>query len=489
MTTIFYPVKCNATVIRLLTIALFFDFGLSVSSCKTTNINAEAPDKVLPTAPNIAIAPSVINVPVSIPVKQLEGRINQELNGVIYKDDNIEDDNYKMTITKNGKITVNADNNKILFAIPLHIWVMGRWQWEPCSICPKISKTQSSEFDIVVTSQSSVSLTENWQVKTETTGDYTWGQQKPNLEIGPIKIPISGVVDLALKPQMAKISARFDQEIQNRINIKDYAKKAWIAAQQPIQIDKTYNTWLVLTPSEISATPLQAKAGQLNMTIGIKTLIETVSGSMPQPVIDQNLPKLTTHNGINDDFNLGLSGEISYALASDILSKQVGGQTYNFDDNKYQMKIDSISLNGNADYVLIKIDLNGKQVKGGKPIKGTVYMQGVPYYDQNDMTIKVNDLKYSVKTKNVLVKSANWLLKAGFENQLKKYLVFPIKDRLEESRKMVQTSLNNNSRINDNAYYKGTITSLEPQGIYLTPTSLKAIVNAKGKITIIVDKL
>jgi len=461
-----------------------------LTSCKTVSINSSPPDKVSPTAPNLAIVPSTINVPVSINVKQLENRVNQELTGVIYKDDNIKDNNYKMTITKTGQITVSADNNKITFNVPLHIWVEGRWQLDVCSFCPKLSKTQDAEFDIVVTSQSSISLTENWQIKTQTIGDYSWGNQKPSLDIGPIKIPVSSVIDIALKPQMDKISARFDQEIQKRVNIKDYVLKAWVAAQQPVLVDKTYNTWLVISPSEVSATALQAKSGQLNMTIGIKATIQTISGEMPHPVINNTLPNLKTHDGISDDFNIGLSGEISYTLASEILRQQIGKQTYKFDDDKYQMTVDSINLTGNADYVLIRLDLKGRQLKGeSKDINGTVYMQGVPYYDAIDMSIKVKDLQYNIKTKNVLIKSAGWLLKAGFENQLKKYLVFPVKDKLEQTRQMVQSSINNNSHINDNISFKGTITTLEPQGIYLTPTSLKAMVNAKGKITIYIDKL
>jgi len=466
-----------------------FIIGL-LPSCKTVNINAAAPDKVAPTAPNLAPVPSTINVPVSFNVKQLENRINQELNGVIYKDDNIEDDNYKMTITKNGQITVTADNDKVSFNVPLHIWVMGRWQLDVCSFCPKLSKTQTAEFDIVVTSQSTIALTEDWKIKTQTIGDYTWGNQKPTLDIGPVKIPISSVIDIALKPQMGKLSARFDQELQNRVNIKDYIQKAWIAAQQPILVDKDYQTWLIVTPTEVSATPLKAKAGQLNLTVGIKAIIQTISGGMPQPVVNTVLPKLNTHDGVSDDFNIGLSGDITYTLASDILRKQVGGQTYKFDDDKYQMTIDSVNLTGNADYILIRLDLRGKQLKGGsKDIKGTVYMQGVPYYDPADMSIKVKDLQYNIKSKNVLVKSAGWLLKAGFENQLKKYMIFPVKDKLEDTKKMVQNGINNNGHINDNITLKGTLNSLEPQGIYLTPNSLKAMVNAKGKINIVLEKL
>src|SRR5207244_2626514 len=89
---------------------------LLLGSCKTLNINSEPPDQNTSVAPEIPKLPSMINVPVSLPVKEVENRLNSALTGVIYKDDNIEDDNYKMTITKKGKISVNADNNKIIFS-------------------------------------------------------------------------------------------------------------------------------------------------------------------------------------------------------------------------------------------------------------------------------------------------------------------------------------------------------------------------------------
>ncbi len=454
-------------------------------SCKTVNINSEAPDKVLPTAPRNEQNISNINVPVSIPVSQLQNRINQDLNGVIYKDDQFKN-NIKMTITKTGTITVTADNNLINFSIPLHINVLG--QYQPCSICPTLSK--GTEFDIVIKTSSTLSISSSWQLQTKTTGDYNWGQQKPSLDFGPVTIPLSTVIDLTLKPQLDKLFARLDQEIQNRVSVKKYAQDAWVAAQHPFMLDKTYNTWLFINPIGISATQVQTKAGQINMTIGIKSFISTVSGNIPHPVVNNTLPPLNTNDGTDNGFNIGLSGEITYNFASQLIQNEVDGRTYNLDNNNYSMKVDSIILSGNADYILIRLDLEGQHLKGNhKTIKGTVYMQGVPYYDPADMTIKVKNLEYSVKTKNVLIKSANWLLKAGLENEVKKNLVFPLKDKLQETQQMIQKSINNNVRINDNAYFKGNITSIEPESIYLTPMSIVAIVNAKGTITIVVDKL
>ena len=470
----------------LFTVGFISMISALLPSCKSVNINSAAPDKELSTAPKIPQVVSVINVPVSIPVSQIQNRINQEVNGVIYKDDQFK--NYiKMTITKTGTIVVTADNNLLNFSVPLHINVQA--QYQPCSICPTLSK--SAEFDITIKTSSSISISPNWQVQTKTSGDYDWGQQKPSLSIGPVNIPLSSVIDLALKPQLDKIFARFDQEIQSRVTIKDYVQKAWVAAQQPFMVDKTYNTSLVISPIGVSASPLLAKSGQINMNIGIKCYISTISGDAPpHSIVNNTLPNLEAFSSTDNGFSVALNGEVTYAFASKMLSSQVGGQTYQLDDNKYAMKVDSISLTGNADYILIRLDLEGKQLSGNqKTIKGTVYMQGVPYYDPLDMSIKVRNLDYSVKTKNVLIKSAGWLLKAGLENEIKKHLVYSLKDKLEDTKQALQKSISSNVRINDNAYFKGTVNSIDPQAIYLTPFSMVATVNAKGSITIVVDKL
>jgi hypothetical protein len=73
--------------------------------------------------------------------------------------------------------------------------------------------------------------------------------------------------------------------------------------------------------------------------------------------------------------------------------------------------------------------------------------------------------------------------------KIQEKIQFPIKDKIEDARKMVQDGLNKNGRINNSILLKGTITSLVPKGIYLTPTAIKAVVYGKGNVSVIIDKL
>jgi hypothetical protein len=459
---------------------------LVLASCKRTNISSDAPDKLSPTA-IFERKISTINVPISIAVKELEGRINQQFSSVLYKDDDLAGDNVKVTVTRSGNIGVKTVNNKLSFTVPIHVWGLGSWEWQACSFCPKLSKSQATNFDMNISVETLLELTEDWQIKTTTTGNYNWGKTRPTLNIGPISVPLSGIIDMALKPQMNKIAAQMDKEIQNRVNIKQYVQKAWVDVQQPILLDQAMNAWLAVSPQELRITPLTAKEGTISMKVGIKSFIEVVSGSKPAPVINGVLPRLITDPNLADDFEIGLIGEISYDQATALLKQQVLNKPYTFENNKYLVIVKDLALSSNGDKLLMDMVVDGKA--GKKKLGGRIYMEGIPYYDAATSSVRVKDFDYNVKTKNVLLKSASWLANVGFHKKLEEMLVFPLEGQLKDMQKAVQDNLDKSIKFGSALTLKGNLAGITPEGIYLTPNSIKAVINAKGKLTAVVDKM
>ena len=146
--------------------------AVTLPSCKsTTKLNTASPAAQVMAAPKFERKFSTINVPVSFRVNTLQAKLNKEFTGTLYNDQNLEDDNVAIKVTKKGEVGIKAENNKIYFTIPLHIWVKGQYKWEACSMCPTIEKTESTEFDITLKSESALSLTEDYKVKTTTVGD------------------------------------------------------------------------------------------------------------------------------------------------------------------------------------------------------------------------------------------------------------------------------------------------------------------------------
>jgi len=464
---------------------------LALPGCSSTEkLNATAPATTT-TAPVYQPSLSSVTVPVSVPVTAIEQRLNQELKGVLYKDDKLEGDNVAVTITKNGLMRVRADKDKIYFSVPLHIYAKGRWKWDPCKLCPAIDKTEDTSFDMVINTESKVSLTEDYKINTVTSGDFEWGDTKPTIQLGPLTIGLARFVEPAMRSQMDKLTKQLDQELQNRLNIRQYVSQAWVMIQEPIKLDDGMNAWLSVVPKQVRMTPLQARNGNLSTSIGISSYITVTTNGKPAIQPDKILPKLIVDSRLSDDIRIGLTANIPYEHASRLLQAQVAGQTYTFDDGKSKLMINDAAIAPGGEQLVLMLDVNGKTKAGlfSKKVVGKVYLRGTPYYDAATASIKVRDVDYDLDTKDKLLNTASWLAKNKFTDMIEEQVSFPVQSQLNDAKKMLQATLNQQSRINESLLLKGTIQEITPDNIYLTPEGIKAVVNATGTLTATVDKL
>jgi hypothetical protein len=370
------------------------------------------------------------------------------------------------------------------------VYAKGRWLWEACKICPTLQKTEDTEFDMVIKSESLLAFTEDYTVKSQTTGDFEWGQTKPMLTLGPLKISLARFVEPAMHKQMGALTAQLDREIQNRLNLKDYVRQAWLLVQQPIPLNQQLNAWLSIKPQDIRISPLVARNGELTLQIGFSSYLQAVTDGKPLATPNPNLPRLITNSQISNEVQIGLVSEISYAHATKLLHQQVVGQKYEFEGGKSQVTVHDLAVSGSGDKVVLMLEVTGKTKAGlfTKNIAGKIFLKAVPYYDAATASIRVRDLDYDLATKDKIVQTASWLTKDKFVDNIQAQVSFPVKSQLEDTRKLLQRTLDQSGRVNDMVLLKGQITEIVPEAIYVTPTSLKALVNAKGNLSARIEK-
>ena len=452
-----------------------------------------------PTAPTQEAGPtpvfqpklSTINIPVSFRLTTLEDKLNQEFAGILYKDEDLTGDNVAVTVSKTGKMSMQAEGNKIFFTVPLHVYAKGRWRWEACKICPTFQKTEDTEFDLVVKSESILSFTEDYRVKTITSGNFEWGTTKPYLTLGPLKIGLARFIEPQMRKQMATLTARLDTEIQNRLLLKEYVQQAWLQLQQPIPIDKKLDAWLTITPQDIRVSPLVAHNGELVLQIGLNSYLQTVTNGKPTINLNTVLPKLVTDTRMANNIQIGLASEITYDHATKLLKEQLVGKRFTSAGNKDEILVHDLALSTSNDKMVLMLDVTGKTKTGffTKNITGKIFLKAMPYYDAATASIKVRDLDYDLNTKDRILQTASWLAKNRFVESIQGQISFPVKDQLNNARNLVQKTLDQSERIHESVVLKGQITEMVPDAIYLTPTSIKVVVNAKGNLTAFIDKL
>jgi hypothetical protein len=167
------------------------------------------------------------------------------------------------------------------------------------------------------------------------------------------------------------------------------------------------------------------------------------------------------------------------------------GQQYTFEKGKDQVTVHDLAISGSGDKVVLMLDVTG-QTKAGlftKNIAGKVFLKAQPYYDAATASIRIRELDYDLATKDKILQTASWLAKNKFIENIESQISFPVKSQLESTRKLLQHTLDQSAQVNDQVSLKGSITEIVPEAIFVTPTSLKAVVNAKGNLSARIEKI
>lgn len=425
---------------------------------------------------------STLNVPVEMPVSELELQLNNSIKGLIYEDNSYEDDqdNLKARVWKLDRIRIVAKDSTFLFEVPLKIWVSAGYKISPLGIT--MSGYKDTEFSIRLRLISKIGISPSWQVHSDTYVDsYDWITE-PNVKVGTFKIPIKAMVSRLLNRNFEKISSAIDEQINGTIDLKKYAEVAWNLARQPVLLSKEYDTWLVVQPSSVTMTPLLVNGNILRATIGVQAFTQTVT-SVEKPTVPKasGLPQLQILDKVPGNFKIGLISLISYEEASRLASKNFSGKSYSFVKGQYTVQVTGIEMYGQNERLVIKVNLTGS-------MNGYIYLKGVPYYDPVTQMLSLKDLDYDLDTKNSIIRTANWLLQGKFSKMMENALVFPVGEQISSTRKIIQ-QLIKSYKVTDGIQLKGELSEIAPDRVYLTPKHLYSVVFAQGNVSLKVHGL
>jgi len=457
--------------------ACLFIVGIGFSltqGCKSPGIATQAPSE---NYINIEYKPkpSAISIPVEIDVKSVETLLNKELNGLIYEDNSLtnnNNDNLLLKVWKRDNFKIDMEGDQLSYRIPLKIWAKAGFKFEKLGI--SISDYRDFNIEIALKFRTKVTLNKDWTLTTKTLSDgYDWISQ-PTVNIAGYNMPIKFVADAILRANQSKISDEVDDAIKTKIDIKSLISTPWKMVQKPFKLSDDYKMWLKITPTEVFSQPLLSKNNKIKNIIGFKTTTETFIGSEPPYKINNTPPEITILNKVDDGFEINVLSDIPISEANTLARKYLIGKT--FDNGNKKITINEMRLYGGDGKIIVETDVTGS-------LNGKLYFTGVPYYDASDSTIRVKDFNFEMHTKNALLRSANWLMHASFVNMIVKRLEFPLNSNIRDAKKMIQHSLANYD-MGMGTTLKGNLDDIKVDGVLLTRESIKASIVFKGKLNI-----
>tara|TARA_R110000868_G_scaffold363551_1_gene625871 strand:+ start:5089 stop:6492 length:1404 start_codon:yes stop_codon:yes gene_type:complete len=459
-------------------LVLFCSFLWSCSTSQKIDTLRPAPDDASPIV--YENAPSFINLPISVKLKDVENKTNSLLNGLIYEDTNIEDDDIEIKIWKLAPITIQNENavsgEKIKTILPLKAIIKYRIGTKTMGV--ELYNTREFNLNGIITLTSDVALN-NWKLKTKTQLKSLDWNESPTMTVFGKNVPVTYLINPAIQIFKSKIERKIDDAIEKSMDFKPNVLTALEKICTPFQMNEAYESWLRIVPIEIYTTAAKLKDDTFLLQMGMKCNMETLIGLEPESKFDANKIIIKPVVKIPNQITANIVAVSTYQDASKIIRKNFIGQ--DFGSGSKKVKIQDVSIWHKEGKMVIALELIGS-------VNGTIYLAGFPQYDDKTKEIYFDKLDYVLDTKNKLMRTANWLAQGIVLRKIQENCRYSIQPNLEEGKKTMTSYLKNYSPI-PGVFVNGKMDDIRFQKIELTKNAIIAFIKVNGEINISVDGL
>ena len=468
-------------MLKFFPITLVFLIVFLISSCSTSNKIAALkpePDNASPLIYDNT--PSFVNLPISVKLKDVENQTNALLNGLIYEDNNIEDDNIEMKIWKLAPITIENDkesvDGKIKTVLPLKALVKYRIGTKKLGV--ELYNTKEFNLNGVVTLMSDVSLT-NWKLNTKTELKSLDWNESPTMVVFGKNVPVTYLMTPAIKIFKSKIEKSIDAAIEKSMDFKPNVLAALEKICTPFQMSEAYQSWFRIVPIEIYSTNAKLKNDTFLMEMGMKCTMETLIGNKPESKFDATKITLKPVAKIPNQITANIAAVSTYTEASKIMTKNFAGQEFGSGNKK--VKVQKVDIWHQKGKMVIALEVLGT-------VNGTIYLTGFPQYNEQTKEVFFDKLDYALDTKNKLMRTANWLAQGLVLRKIQESCRYSIVPNLEEGKQNMMAYLKNYSPM-PGVFVNGKIDNVQFQKIQLTNKAIIAFIKVNGTVNVSVDGL
>jgi len=457
--------------------AIIFITSLLLGSCASNQKIAALkpePDDASPLVyDNVS---SFIDLPITIKLKDIENQVNKNMNGLIYEDTNIEDDNYTVKVWKLAPITLASQNGKIKTVLPLKVLVNYRYGTSKLGI--SLYDTREINLNGVITLISEVTLN-NWKLNTNTEFKSLDWKESPSITIAGKSIAITYLINPALRLFKSKIEKNIDETIKKSMDFKTNVLDALEKVCTPSEMSADYQSWLRIVPVELYTTEAVLKKDEITMEMGLKCTIETLIGQKPESRFDRSKIVLKPVSKMPDKITANIVAVSTYKDASAIMTKNFQGQEFGSGSKK--VKVQNVAIWHKDGKMVIALDMTGS-------LNGTIYLAGFPQYNESTKEIFFDQLDYALDTKSKLIRTANWLASGIILKKIQESCRYSIKPNLDEGKQSILKYMKNYSPM-PGVFVNGNVNDIEFKKVQLTNKAIIAFLTINGQVNITVDGL
>lgn len=453
-----------------------------LNACNTTTIVPEPPavsDGSYPSLPDDYSVISSIQIPITIPLSLIAQKLNEFTPNVI----NIPEQPVNCPETplpreRNCRVTGHINIGTANFGgsgntINYTNQIGGRitFLYEYKQFFEYTSDDKNLHFNGTINLNASPNISANWEIVPNLTGSLNF--HEACVHFGP-KVSVRTLLKEQADPLLNKELQKIGGQIASQLSLKTEIMPLWQSLGKPLSL--TGNVWATLQPTVVYFQNPHITNDQLQLNVGLDFKSRTYVGSEPQSVEIGPLPSLSQRNETHSRFNFLIPATVQYAELSKVLNDSLANQSLTIDDN-IEVNINSLELYGDSKHVYLKTNFkaNYSNVKA----KGVLYLKGSPKLDTESQTLRVANIDFDIKTKNILFESAEWLVKESLVKNIEEKAVINLTDYIGPLKEQFNQQLENLT-IADKLVIQGVIDRVALKDVLLGEKGLTVLVEASG---------
>lgn len=273
--------------------------------------------------------------------------------------------------------------------------------------------------------------------------------------------------------------------ILDQILNQDLAVRAWEQLQKVFSgtENKKIQQLLALKPIEVYETKTVINIDTADIDVNIKSYLENIIENR------NNIKKRWFNAGFGTEenlfynFHVVINGHIDYPNIKKYLQHNYVNQPFNFKKNRYNLLIKDVDIKEQAGKLLSSLIVEGtiKFAFFSFKAKAVFFVDGVPYYESSDKTIRVKEVNYTLDTKNLLLRILDKYYHNSFKAFLSRWMSINVEESLFKARMLAQEEMNKRQEVT-NFMFNSVLKDLSIERILVKEQEVEAVFFSQGKL-------
>jgi len=250
------------------------------------------------------------------------------------------------------------------------------------------------------------------------------------------------------------------------------------------ELNKVYSLyglgWLQINPQKLRINNLFVNKDSLNIYLGLTA--KPIIGFEKPAETSSAIPNMSGFSR-QGGFSIFLDARLDYDSLSMIMNQNLAGKQFDFKKAfiKKHFVIDSCKVYGGGfEKLVIKVNFSGTNT-------GVIYLTGKPVYDKEKRVIEVADIDFDIKSKNILLGSADWLFDKKITKEIAKNTRFELGGYIDTAKVTINEQLNR--ELTSGVRSSGNIRDIKLIGIYPMQEYLVIRSNCTGELSVKVENI